>query len=317
MRSIVNGDDALRSTNRVIRCIEQATPSANESRDGDRLWYSRESDLFEATEVAHESDGMWISAPYSVCMEIGQQCNFRCGICISDSSPLHQMETDWVSTALKQINEAFGSVRVVWSGGEPTLALGIEDLIDRSRRLGNCNVLVTNASRFISHIAADWIDISVYGYSNATFERYTNSSLFETFRRNLDRYVTAYPRVSASFILGVHGPAALKAMVRMVLDSGVRRLKFHRLSLAGRNLEDHKGDSASSEVLEIQSYLNHNPVVSSFTRSTSSNHKRKGYWVARYPGVLANCETAIPLDDSSRLVRAIKNNAESNVSLYK
>ena len=123
----------------------------------------------------------------------------------------------------------------MWSGGEPTLYPKLRDHLHQSTALGNANVLVTNGSRFIPELPVAWVDFSIYGYLRESFQSFTGSSQFEKVRRNLSLYASTYPRVSGSIVLGVHGVDALKRMADMAIDAGVRRLKFHRLSLAGRN----------------------------------------------------------------------------------
>ncbi|MHB8744519.1 MAG: radical SAM protein [Sulfuricaulis sp.] len=296
--------------------IEYHYSENTKSQDKVYLWYSRNSDLFTEEADVDMASGSWFSAPYSICIEVGQHCNFRCNVCISDSSPDHRRREDWIVGALVNIGKAFGPVRLVWSGGEPVLYPEILDYIHHSRSLGNANVLVTNASRFIREAPVDWIDISVYGHSKETFEKYTKSSLFETFKRNLYRYSTEYHRVSASFILGLHGSSCLKSMVQMVLDAGVKRLKFHRLSLAGRNDLMQGGETADLEAAAIQAYLNGLPIHASYTRTKSSEHKRKGYWVTKAPGVLTNSDVSISLTNSVEVARAIAGYSSMNKSLF-
>ena len=287
-----------------------------ESTRSNCLWYSRKNDLFTLEHESVSEPGIWLRAPYSICMEIGRHCNFRCKLCISDSSPAHHQENEWVIPALLNINRAFGPIRAVWSGGEPALYPNLLDYLLRSRALGNANVLVTNASRFIENAAVDWIDISLYGYSTETFRSFTGTSNFKSVERNLVRYCTEYGHVSASFVLGVHGFDALKKMVKIVIDAGVSRLKFHRLSLAGRNETEQGGDSADIEIGELQSYLSDFSVDASFTRTKSSEHKRKGYWVAKPPGVLTNSDIVVPLVETTQLVSAVSNYSSLNRSLF-
>ena len=137
------------------------------------LWYSRNTDLFSDDAKAQPGSGLWLSPPFSVCFELGRRCNYRCQICISDSSPDHAGSDGWVPKALANIKNNLGSVRAVWSGGEPTIYRNIRSNIELSSSLGNANVLATNGSKFLSGLAVDWIDISVYGDNAESFERYT------------------------------------------------------------------------------------------------------------------------------------------------
>lgn len=260
---------------------------------------------------------MWLNPPYSVCIEAGRYCNFRCAVCISDSSPEHRNTGDWVTAAIQDINAAFGPIRAVWSGGEPVLIPRIADYVKMSRSLGNANVLVTNASKFIDGLAVDWVDISIYGDNSAAFRAYTLSSTFLTFKKNLHRYSSAYPRVSASFILGIHGSPALRRMADLVLDAGITRLKFHRLSLAGRNTIAAPTSDVDAEIADMTSYLAGRPVSASYTRTKSSDQKRKGYWVVKEPGLFTNSDVAVPLSNSEVVIGAVESYRALNQSLFK
>ena len=282
----------------------------------DRLWYCRRSDLFAHSPESLGEDGAWFAAPYTVCVELSRHCNFRCKLCISDSSPDHEKGGEWVSKALTDIFEAFGAVRIVWSGGEPTLHPNLKQQIQASHELGNANVLVTNASNFIGDAAVDWIDISIYGHSKESVRDFTGVPIFGKIMRNLRLYCSEYERVSASFVLGAHSFAAIKAMIDMAINAGVTRLKFHRLSRTGRNELVHQIDDGSPEAALIQDYLRDLKVEASFSRTSSSEHKRRGYWVAKPPGILTNSEESIALPDKIALANGVNRFNTDNKTIF-
>lgn len=310
-------DIAFRTIGEQMSSKRHGLSSASEeSSSKNELWYSQHSDLFSPQPEGPSDSGIWVKSPYSICIEVGRYCNFRCAVCISDSSPDHRDVDDWVGPAIRHINGAFGPIRTVWSGGEPVLLPRIAAYIKLSKSLGNANVLVTNASKFIGDLEVDWVDISVYGDNSTAFRRYTLSSAFEAFKRNLKQYTSAYPRVSASFILGVHGSPALQRMVELVLDAGITRLKFHRLSLAGRNTASPTGDG-ELEVTNMAAYLTGRPVSASYTRTKSSDQKRKGYWVVKAPGLFTNSDVAVPIDNTLAVIGAVDSYRAVNQSLFK
>ena len=222
-----------------------------------------------------------------------------------------------MTPAIQNINAAFGPIRAVWSGGEPVLVPRIADYIKLSKSLGNANVLVTNGSKFIDGLAVDWVDISIYGDDSAAFRAYTLSSTFAAFRKNLRRYFSAYPRVSASFILGIHGSPALRRMVDLVLEVGITRLKFHRLSLAGRITTVALTSDVDAEIADMESYLNDRAVSASYTRTKSSDQKRKGYWVVKEPGLFTNSDVAVPISNNEAVTAAVDTYLALNQSLFK
>jgi molybdenum cofactor biosynthesis enzyme MoaA len=282
------------------------------------LFYDIDSDLFNKIPTASShSPQKTFSAPYTTCIELSQRCNMKCKICISSSSPSMADDTFWVSAALENLTTAFGSLRIVWSGGEPTIHNSIREWINKSSQLGNVNVLVTNATRFIADLPTDWVDISIYGGDAAYFRDYTQSDNFLKHQRNIKLYANSYPRVSASFVLGVHGEKELRKMVEFAVDSGISRLKFHRLSLAGR-IESTPLDSIARdmEVVSVSDLCSKLNVVASFSRAASSDAKRAAYWVAKWPGVLTTSAATIPISERNRVIEGVLETRKGNRSLY-
>ena len=107
----------------------------------------------------------------------------------------------------------------------------------------------------------------------------------------------------------------MKNMVRLAVDSGIRRLKFHRLSLAGRIDLPMVSESVENEVRELREFLDGWPVCASFTRTRSSSQKRLGYWVAKPPGVLTNSDVSARLDSSQEVRDCISQFLSTSKSL--
>ena len=287
-----------------------------QKNDDTSLCYLVDRDQFAPLTQFSESVEKKFGAPYSLCMELGQYCNFRCRICISDSGPTAVKCSDWVLPALANLHSTFGPLRIVWSGGEPTIYQDLAILLDKSATLGNSNTLVTNASRFVEGLSVDWIDISIYGYSEESFRKYTSSPLFKVCAKNTRLYANKYPRVSASFVLGVHGVHELKLLADFAVEAGIRRLKFHRLSRAGRIIDQRLEDSTEDEIHALREYLSMLPVDATFTRTKSSNQKRAGYFVAKPPGLLTNSEMAISLNEADQLREGVNKYSMLNRSLF-
>jgi MoaA/NifB/PqqE/SkfB family radical SAM enzyme len=280
------------------------------------LGYSLDTDMFvEPDQIVGTAH--FFGPPYTVCFEVSRRCNFRCNVCISDSSPEQERGGDWVHQAVRHVSAAFGPQRLVWSGGEPTLMLELPGLMEKSRDAGNVNVLVTNASRYLPSLAVDWIDISIYGEDQSSYETFAHTAQFNKVRTNIRRYIEKYPRVSVSFLLGVHGPARLIRMTELALDLGVKRFKFHRLSLAGRRLVSMDGTTHEAEMAVANELLRtRTDVFATYSRSESSDQKRRGYWVAKAPGVLTNSAQSVALDNRDQLRSVVVADRSANRALF-
>ena len=106
-------------------------------------------------------------------------------------------------------------------------------------------------------------------------------------------------------------------MADLVLDAGITRLKFHRLSLAGRNTIAAPTSDVDAEIADMTSYLAGRPVSASYTRTKSSDQKRKGYWVVKEPGLFTNSDVAVPLSNSEVVIGAVESYRALNQSLFK
>lgn len=257
--------------------------------------------------------------PYTLCVEADSLCNLACNVCISNSSPRQQRNDEWINLAIKKIHDLFGPLRIVWSGGEPMLRSELPQQLDLSSSLNNVNVIATNGTKYIPDLKADWIDLSIYGYSESSFQKYTNTKFkFDKIQENLKQYVATYPRVSASFVLGVFENADLLRMVDIAMESGIKRLKFHRLSFNGRfpdGLDDEKLVE-QARLCKLSLYEAGADVTATFTRSTSSDHKRAGYWVLKAPGRLTNSKKSLSLNDPISIRRELIITQELNRSLF-
>jgi molybdenum cofactor biosynthesis enzyme MoaA len=281
------------------------------------LRYVVDTDLFAESVDCEKVIGDLMSPPYTLCIEADRRCNLTCRVCISDSSPREAANDSWIADALNTAATLFGPLRVVWSGGEPMIRPKLREQLRLSRLLGNRNVVATNATRLVRGLDLDWVDVSVYGWSEDSFRAHTHGQVrFSTVAANVKRYVQEYPRVSTSFVLGVFPTAELVRMVEFALDSGVQRLKFHRLSHAGRLPDTFSAEAFELQVASMAALLNGRDVCATFSRSSSSDHKRMGYWVVKPPGSLTNAARTVDLKDVAATAATIAEFQSTNRALF-
>ncbi len=119
--------------------------------------------------------------PEAVTFELTYGCNLRCLHCYN---PTHRALPDELTTAevtaiLDQVAE-LGVLHLTFSGGEPLTRPDCLDILRSARRLGFVVYILTNATRMTPRIAAaleelgvDRIIVSIYGATEATYERMT------------------------------------------------------------------------------------------------------------------------------------------------
>jgi radical SAM protein with 4Fe4S-binding SPASM domain len=122
--------------------------------------------------------------PISGTMEVTQRCNLRCSHCyipMSTRKGPRQLELSLpeIQHILDEIKAA-GCLWLLLTGGEPLLRRDFLDIYMYARRKGFILTLFTNGTLITPHIAdilSEWrpfiIEITLYGYSQATYERVT------------------------------------------------------------------------------------------------------------------------------------------------
>ncbi len=122
--------------------------------------------------------------PISGSIEVTQRCNLRCTHCyipLSTRKGPHQAELSLseIQHILDEIKAA-GCLWLLLTGGEPLLRRDFLDIYMYAKRKGFILTLFTNGTLItprIADILSEWrpfnIEITLYGYSQATYERIT------------------------------------------------------------------------------------------------------------------------------------------------
>lgn len=132
--------------------------------------------------------------PEAATFELTYGCNLRCMHCYN---PTHralpqELTTQEVRTILGQTAE-LGVLHLTFSGGEPLTRPDFPDILRCARRLGFVVSILTNATRvtprlaeLLEELAVHQIIVSIYGASEATYERMTGvPGSYAAFRRGL------------------------------------------------------------------------------------------------------------------------------------
>jgi radical SAM protein with 4Fe4S-binding SPASM domain len=122
--------------------------------------------------------------PISGSIEVTQRCNLRCTHCYIPFSTRKgpqqpELSLSEIQHILDEIKEA-GCMWLLLTGGEPLLRRDFPDIYTYAKRKGFILTLFTNGTLLTPRIAdtlAEWrpfnIEITLYGYSQATYERIT------------------------------------------------------------------------------------------------------------------------------------------------
>ncbi len=109
----------------------------------------------------------FFSSDRLLCWRLSNHCNRSCAFCLSRSGPRQaHPQADAAATAARL--HALGVEKISWSGGEPTLFPGFEQLVETVDRLGMAQLLTTNGDALAVAIPAwvstfEYVKLSFYG----------------------------------------------------------------------------------------------------------------------------------------------------------
>jgi radical SAM protein with 4Fe4S-binding SPASM domain len=119
--------------------------------------------------------------PEGVTFELTYGCNLRCVHCYNPTHRTlpHELTTSEICSLLNQISD-LGVLTVTFTGGEPSVRSDIGDILRYARRQGLMIHLMTNATRItpsftnlLHEVGASQINVSIYGATEAVYERMT------------------------------------------------------------------------------------------------------------------------------------------------
>jgi radical SAM protein with 4Fe4S-binding SPASM domain len=119
--------------------------------------------------------------PEGVTFELTYGCNLRCVHCYNPTHRAmpHELTTFEICALLDQIAD-LGVLTVTFTGGEPSVRPDIGDILLHARHQGLMTHLITNATRItpsfsglLHEAAVSQINVSIYGATEAVYERMT------------------------------------------------------------------------------------------------------------------------------------------------
>jgi radical SAM protein with 4Fe4S-binding SPASM domain len=134
--------------------------------------------------------------PLGGSIEITRRCNMQCRHCYVSypGAPRHEMTLDQVRGVVDQL-AANGAFLLLLTGGEPLVRKDFKEIYLHVKRTGLIPTLFTNATLVTDDVAdflAAWpprkVEVSVYGFSEATYEKITGvAGSFDAMRLGVTR----------------------------------------------------------------------------------------------------------------------------------
>ena len=203
----------------------------------DGLYYDRHRDMF----VRKTSTTSIPRTPLSMCIAPIAKCNLRCRTCLSDSGP-GGLSGEWPE--LRSVLEwmrPWAPVRLIWTGGEPTLYWGLADAIRMATSMGSNSVVCTNASTRdpCGELAGEFCySVSIYGNSRATFLQETQRDHFSRFQENFDLLFRRNHKVVASIRVDQESKNRALSYATWLTAYPIRKLTILNTRQRGRLVRD-------------------------------------------------------------------------------
>ena len=279
--------------------LTRATPS---------LQYNLDRDLFIGDNTPKSDPAI----PLSICIAPLVSCNLRCGTCLSDSGP-DGRPRPW--PALFEVLEwmrPWAPVRLVWTGGEPTLYPGLIEAMRLAASMGSHNVVCTNSAARdpCGELAGEFFySVSIYGIDRATFLRETQCDKFSRFVTIFEELFHRNHKVVASLRVDIKSQNRVPEYLNWLAAYPIRKVTILNTRLQGRLTCDSAPLNAHQlEHLRRQVEALSLPFPTVFPSTPSNHDSRGGLLVIERPpdlfgSIVVNGKLCSSLEEAGPIVR--------------
>lgn len=167
-----------------------------------------------------------------ICWRVTRACNLHCVHCLSGYKNMFIKDLDFNSQiiALNSIYDA-GFTKITWTGGEPSLLPGFEELLDFSRCKGLVNVITTNGISMRDNMITklnpvfDIIRLSFDGLEH-THNIVRGGNYFQRTLDSVDRFNQSSFRVEANITLTHESYQDIPELVNLLIGKGIKCIVF-------------------------------------------------------------------------------------------
>ncbi|MBI5077046.1 radical SAM protein [Candidatus Falkowbacteria bacterium] len=185
--------------------------------------------------------------PIQIDLNVTNNCDFHCPHCGFDSGNLKMQEMDL--SFVKKILDDFkmlGGEKVDFTGGEPLLYAGLDELIGYAARLGLRTKIVTNAGQLnkekllaLKAAGLNGVSISVDGASYETFNqiRPVSRETYERVIKNIRDCVGLGLFTKINTVIFQNNINDIENIVKQAIELSVQEIRFCFFSPLGRGKE--------------------------------------------------------------------------------
>jgi radical SAM protein with 4Fe4S-binding SPASM domain len=253
-------EDAVRYMTRRYRNVKKDTISADYSKIRSQLsgFLKGNADVIRTLGTENPSIGADnLPSPYRMDLALTYRCQNDCGHCYNETKDKNELTVEQWKTVIGRLWDE-GIPHIVFTGGEPTLYTGLDQLIAKSEEFGQVTGLVTNGRglgkpgylKDLVKLGLDHVQITVLSSREVMHDKLTGAagSWSETIQGlktalNEDLYVSTNTTIMRENL------DDMEKTMRFLIELGVKNIAFNVIIRSG------KGESAEGisfdEVCEI------------------------------------------------------------------
>ncbi len=285
---------------------------------GNGVYYLRECDLFFSETTQNQK----AEKPLSVCVKLWEKCNLRCRVCVAwNGKDSRRFLAEGISRILEALCE-YAPLRLVLSGGEPTLYPNLHEILQMALETGYSCVVSSNLTCGdpLRSLCRSFVyDVSLYGYDRDSYLRYTGRDLYYDFVRSFESVLSSGHIVVANIRVDHRWHDYLPGLMKWIEDFPVRKLRISNTLPGGRNIDAAK-PLGSRECEELTAYMRDLRVDFPVVLPTPESRRRihSGYIVIDPPctGQAVAHVNGCPVQTTQELHLAVRAHSVQNRNLF-
>jgi len=181
-------------------------------------------------------------APYRMDLALTYRCQNDCGHCYNETKEKKELSVDQWKSVIDKLWSA-GVPHVVFTGGEPTLYPGLEELIIRSEEHGQITGMITNGRNlrtpgYLSNLVKlglDHVQITVLSHDSKVHDKLSGcrGAWSETIA-GLKAAVAEDLYVSTNTTIMKSNAAGVEKTMRFIIGLGVKNIAFNSIIRSGK-----------------------------------------------------------------------------------
>lgn len=183
-----------------------------------------------------------LPAPYRMDLALTYRCQNDCGHCYNETKEKDELSVDQWKAVIDRL-WAVGVPHVVFTGGEPTLYKGIEELIAKSEEHGQVTGMITNGRSLrepgylskLVKLGLDHVQITVLSHDQKVHDKLSGcKGAWQETIEGLKAAVAEDLYVSTNTTIMKSNAKGIEKTMRFIIGLGVKNIAFNSIIRAGK-----------------------------------------------------------------------------------